>query len=343
MRWAAILFAALPLLLLLIAAAAPSDTSRHVLRAAKYAVAIELLLVIIFAVIGASYERRNRVRESALYQPPGKLIDIGGYRLHLYCTGASSPTVILDFGLDGSYLDWYRVQPQLAGSVRVCSYDRSGYGWSDTSPRQRIPSEMVDELHTALDRAGEKPPFIFVGHSFGGFNALMFAHKYPADVAGVVLVDMPHPQGKIAFSWQKKLWLRMMQLTVPFGLPRWRRWCVNGPAEIEGLKTALVCRSHVYATNYAQFATFGASAAEVGKLPPMRDIPLSVISRDPKRAGANFEAEQRWQEMQLDLLRMSTNSRHIVAEGSGHGIPVERPDAIVSAVMEMVGKLRTAK
>jgi hypothetical protein len=158
-----------------------------------------------------------------------------------------------------------------------------------------------------------------------------------------VLVDSTHPDEKIGFPWRKKLWLRMMQFTVPFGLPRWRRWCGNGPADIEGIKTALVCRSHVYATNYAQFAAFGASAGEVRKLPTLGDVPLVVISRDPKRGNADSEAEHRWQKMQIDLLRLSTDSRHIVAEGSGHDIPKQRPDVIVSAVAEMVGKVRETK
>jgi pimeloyl-ACP methyl ester carboxylesterase len=337
-RWIVVLFAALPLLLLLIAAAAPNESGRNLLRAARHVVAVELLLVMVLAVIGATYENRSRFRDKVLYKPPGQLIDLGGYRLHLYCTGQGSPTVILDFGLDGSYLDWFRVQPELARFTRVCSYDRAGYGWSDPSPRRRIPSEMVEELGKALELAGEKPPYVVVGHSFGGFDALMFAHKNASEVAGVVLVDSTHPDQRVNFGWRKRIWLRTMQLTMPFGLPRWRQWCGTGPAEIRGTKTELECRSKVWATNYAQQAAFDESAAEVRKLAALGEMPLAVISRDPKRPVANADSEERWQKMQVDLLRLSTRSRQVIAEGSDHSVPINRPDVVVSAIAEMISK-----
>ncbi len=249
--------------------AGASDSSRTLLRALKYVLAAELLLVVAVAGIGAIYEAANRRHDREAFHPPGKLIDVGGYRLHLYCTGEGGPTVVLEFGLDGSYLDWYKVQPQVARFTRVCSYDRAGYGWSDPSPRPRIPSVMSEELHTLLANAGEKPPYILVGHSLGSFDVLMYAHRYPQEVAGVVLVDGAHPDELLPFYFQKKLWLRMMQITMPFGLPRWRGWCGSGPGEIAGMKRAIGCRSQVYATHYAQWEAFPESADEVRRLGPI--------------------------------------------------------------------------
>lgn len=329
------MFAALPLLTGVLAAATHGEISRSFLRIFRYVVAAELLLVVALATAGAFYEARHRAAEKRGYQPPGRLIDVGGYRLHLYCTGTGSPTVVLDFGLDGSYLDWHRVQPELSRFTRVCSYDRGGYGWSDSSRRPRVPSVMAEELHDLLTAAGERPPYVVVAHSFGGFNALMFAHKYPAELAGVVLVDSTNPDQEMEFPLRKKFWLRFLQFTMRFGLPRWRKWCGQGPSEIAGMKAALECRSHVYRTNYAQFASFAASAAELRSIGSLGNVPLAVISRDPKRAPDPPSAgEQRWQAMQRDLLRFSTRSKQIIADGSNHSIPTQRPDIIVSTVMD---------
>jgi pimeloyl-ACP methyl ester carboxylesterase len=326
--------------------AGQSDSSRALLRTLKYALATELLILIILAIIGASYEAINTRRDRETYRPPGKLVDIGGYRLHLYCTGEGGPTVVLEFGLDGSYVDWYRVQPQVAQFTRVCSYDRAGYGWSDPSPRTRVPSAMSEELHTLLRNAGERPPYILVGHSLGSFDALMYAHRYPAEVAGVVLVDGAHPDEVLPFYFQKKLWLRMMQIMMPFGLPRWRGWCGSGPPDIAGMKRAIGCQSHVYATHFAQWKAFPQSAAEVRNI-GLGSLPLAVISRDPHRRSnsdevASMQHEHHWSVLQQKLAELSKQSTPIIAQGSGHSIPTERPDVIVEAIRGMVMRIRGA-
>src|SRR5690349_5336558 len=124
--------------------------------------------------------------------PPGKLVDVGGWRLHLYCTGekrAGQPTVILEPGIGDFSVEWSLVQPGVAKYARVCSYDRAGDGWSDWGPHPRTYRQIVYELHTLLDKAGVKPPFVLVGQSYGGWLVRLYALTYPSDVAGMVLVD----------------------------------------------------------------------------------------------------------------------------------------------------------
>jgi pimeloyl-ACP methyl ester carboxylesterase len=350
-RWAAIALIAFPILLAVFAGALSvtghGESSRTFLRVLRYLIAAELAILIVMAGVGAVYQARSARHDLKTYQPPGRLIDVGGYRLHLYCTGEGGPTVVLDFGLDGSYLDWYRVQPEVSKFVRVCSYDRAGYGWSDVGPRPRRPSIMSAELHQLLLNAGEKPPFILVGHSFGSFNALMYAHQYPSEVAGLVLVDGAHPDELLPFRFQKKIWLRIMQFTMPFGLPRWRGWCGSGPAEIAGMKRAVGCRSQVYATHYAQWKAFPQGADEIRNLGSLGDLPLIVISRDPYRASTpddliSANRETHWSKLQQRLVELSSHASHVVARGSGHSIPVQRPDAVVEAVREMVAQVRNA-
>jgi pimeloyl-ACP methyl ester carboxylesterase len=322
-----------------------SESTRNLLRTLRYVLATELLLILVLAALGAFYQSASARRDRQTYQPPGKLIDVGGYRLHVYCTGEGGPTVVLDFGLDGSYLDWFRVQPQVAQFTRVCSYDRAGYGWSDGNSLPRVPSIMSQELHRALVNAGEKPPYILVAHSFGSFNALMYAHQYPAEVLGMVLVDGAHPDELLPFYFQKKLWLRMMQITMPFGLPRWRGWCGSGPAEIAGMKRAIGCQSHIYASHYAQWEALPQSANEVRNLGSLGSLPLVVISRDPNRPSTagdviSVKREHHWLKLQKELAELSSRSIHTVAERSGHSIPTQRPDVVIEATRNLVMQVR---
>jgi pimeloyl-ACP methyl ester carboxylesterase len=285
--------------------------------------------------VGLAYEHRARAGEVALFHPPGKLFDIGGYRLHLYCTGTGGPTVVLEHGHSATYLDWFRVQPRLATFARVCSYDRAGYGWSDPSPKDRLPSVMAEELHALLNAAGEKPPYILVGHSFGAMNAVMFARKFTDEVAGVILVDGSIPESLHRASFRTRLWERMMQFTMPFGLPRWRGWCGGGLDEISDKKQALTCRSQFFETIRREDSAFARTAGEMNAVASLGNLPLIVIARDPAR-GQNPAGEERNHQLQRESAKLSTNSQFIVAEGSAHDVPLARPDVIVEAVRSLL-------
>src|SRR5258708_5014331 len=186
------------------------ELARACLRGIRWVIGAEFALLIVLALMGFAYEQRARKLEATRFHPPGQLADVGGYRLHLYCTGTAGATVVLEHGHRANYLDWYLVQPEIAKFARVCSYDRAGHGWSDHSPKARVPSVMADELHFLLNASGEKPPYVLVGHSFGGFDSAMFAHKFPEEVAGLVLVDSPHPDALRSARWRARLWLRAM-------------------------------------------------------------------------------------------------------------------------------------
>ena len=126
------------------------------------------------------------------YPPPGRLVDVGGWRLHLNCTGdirATQPTVVLETGLGDFSVEWSLVQPGVARFARVCSYDRAGDGWSDLGPNPRTLRQIVYELHTMLERAGERRPYVLVGHSYGGWLVRLYQNTYPSEVTGLVLVE----------------------------------------------------------------------------------------------------------------------------------------------------------
>src|SRR5713226_519244 len=145
-----------------------------------------VILLVLLAAAGLLYQGIASGVDASRYPAPGKLIDVGGYRLHINCTGTGSPTVILDAGLGGTSLDWSKVQPAVAHFTRVCSYDRAGYGWSDTGPGPRTSQQIVKELHLLLMHAQISGPYILVGHSLGGLNMRLYAYRYPGEVAGMV-------------------------------------------------------------------------------------------------------------------------------------------------------------
>lgn len=138
--------------------------------------------------------------ESITPPPPGKLVDIGGWKLHLNCTGAGSkgsPTVVFESGAGGTSFDWYFVQGQVSTFATACSYDRAGTAWSDVGPHPRTIRQMEYELHSVLANAGLPGPYILVGHSFGGIMVRTFQAEYPSDVAGIVLVDAASDDTKL--------------------------------------------------------------------------------------------------------------------------------------------------
>ena len=148
--------------------------------------------VLALATVGAVYQIVGMVLDRQQYPPPGQMVDIGGQRLHLYCLGTGSPTVILEAAAPGWSLYWSTVQPQLARTTRVCAYDRAGLGWSDRGPLPRTGQRMAKELHRLLERAGIAGPYVLVGHSLGGLVARLYQHDYPQEVVGMVLVDAGH-------------------------------------------------------------------------------------------------------------------------------------------------------
>src|SRR5262245_50984185 len=126
------------------------------------------------------------------HPPPGKLVDVGGWRLHLDCAGTGSPAVVFASGSGDFSFDWALVQPEVARSARACAYDRAGDAWSDPGPIPCTLRQEAYELHTLLERAGIAPPYVLVGHSYGGLLVRVYAERYPAEVAGMVLVDATH-------------------------------------------------------------------------------------------------------------------------------------------------------
>ena len=150
-------------------------------------------LTVVCAILGMAYQSWGTRKDGKAYPPPGRLVDIGTHRLHLFELGRGGPTILLEAGLMSTMLSWTELQRALAETFRVVSYDRAGLGWSDLGPMPRTADRIVDELHTLLQRAEIPPPYVLVGHSFGGLTMPLFAARFPDEVAGMVLVDPVAP------------------------------------------------------------------------------------------------------------------------------------------------------
>jgi pimeloyl-ACP methyl ester carboxylesterase len=297
---------------------------------------------------GFLYENISEARDRRFHPMPGQLIDVGGYKMHINCTGQGTPTVVLDSGLGDSYVSWLKVQPQIAKFTRVCSYDRAGLGYSDSSPHPRTSRVMAEELHTLLHNAGVSPPYVLVGHSMGGYNVRLFASLYRSEVAGMVLVDSSHPEQEKRFPQAlndlDKTWVReqeFLTFSMPFGIPRLLGFCGND-AQVR----AADCNFHSYREGLTVLKTFSESAAQASTAGSLGDIPLAVLSHDPDLPQPEIPADlikpmnEAWEQMQGELARLSSRGTRTVAKNSSHYIQLDRPEAVVEAVRGIVDQSR---
>lgn len=312
-------------------------------------------------ILGASFQAYQTNQDKLMFPPPGQLVDVGGYRLHLYEMGKGSPSVILDAGMGCHCLDWALVQPEIAKFARVYSYDRAGNGWSEESPYPRTSENIIDELHTLLVNAGVKGPYILVGHSFGGINLRLFAKRYPQDILGIVLVDAAHEdQMEKLPPWPHTLLEKIILqekaavFAARIGLVRLinrfqSEFGLNQlPEHIHDMYFANICTPKFIKTANQEFKCFQESLEQVrASAEFLGDIPLTVISAGQllkDKQGFYSEefilsARTVWEELQKDLVSKSTHGVQMVAEESGHMIAHDQPNLIVEAVRQMVDDL----
>lgn len=296
------------------------------------------------ALAGSLYQALSERRDRRAFPMPGELVDVGGYKMHTDCTGQGSPTVILDAGLGDTYISWQKVQPQIAQVARVCSYDRAGLGYSDSSPYPRTSGKIAEELHTLLRNAGVSPPYILVGHSMGGFDVRLYASLYRNEVAGMVLVDSSHPEQRkrlppavldLDASWVRQQ--EFLEFTMPFGIPRQLGFCDN---DIE--VRAAECNFHSAREAVAELKSVSESAAQTADTGPFGDLPLAVLSSDPDHPRPDLPEDlvkptnDAWQQMQEEFSHLSTKGTRVVAKGSGHYIQIDRPEVVIESVHNIV-------
>ena len=287
-------------------------------------------VIVLTATAGATYQWRADRRDLAATPPPGRLVDIGGHRLHVWCKGAGSPAVVMDAGLGGTAFGWNFVQDGVAEFTQACAYDRAGQGYSDEASTPRTSLQIARDLGELLSRAGIVDPVIMVGSSFGGFNARLFASEYPARTAGLVLVDASHENQGGGLPWVAPL----IPLAGSLGVLRLFGVSLgpnpeSEPAAVREFQRATSFRTSRFRSMHDEGIHLDESAAQVRASRRELSIPLVVITR-----GHNSTPE--WTAFQQDQVKLSKRGCQIIAEESGHLVPRDRPEVVVDAIRKTI-------
>ena len=283
---------------------------------------------------GAMYQSRATRRELAATPPPGHLVDIGGFRLHLWCTGDGAPAVILDAGLGGTSAGWGFVQPEVARFTRVCSYDRAGMGYSDPGASPRTARRIANELAELLARSGFAGPVVLVGESIAGFDVRMFASDHPEHAAGLVLVDASHENdahevpGMARFVPLLSTIGVFRLLGISFGQP-----IESLPPSVRQFARATMFRASGYQAAADELLHIRETVSEVRGSRRRLNIPVVVVT------GARA-ADENWRRLQQDQASLSERGCLITAQQSGHVVAIDQPEIIVDAIRAVVETAR---
>lgn len=278
------------------------------------------------------------------YKAPGEMIPVGTHHLHAMVTGSNTsnlPTVLLESGMGGCALDWSLVQPALAKHTKVLSYDRAGFGWSTKPISEPTCEGYVRDLRELLTQLKLTPPYILVGHSYGGMIMRLFASKYPEEVAGIILVDSTHEQRFIESTFNQIRYeerlrhlrrLRMGYLLSPIGLPRLFRQPIGAkrlPPPVQQTVKTLGYRNHAYKAAYLEALCTIESALQLIESEPLdSELPVIVLS-----AGRQTEE---WQQSQKKLLQLTAKTRQILVQDSWHSIQLYQPQAVIDSVLSLL-------
>jgi pimeloyl-ACP methyl ester carboxylesterase len=285
-----------------------------------------VLAVMTLIAVGGVYETLHNVSASAVANAPGhRLVDVGGHRLDILCTGSGSPTVVLEPGLGESASAMARrIAPDVARTTRICVYDQAGHGRSDAATANH--SDAARDLHVLLARRHIPAPYILVGHSLGGAFALTYTHRYPAQVAGLVLLDSMYPHQSSAFAGMDPL-LAIVPTLARTGLARLLFDEKDGSPQTQASQLV------------RDIAEMPAELNRAAKVTTLGNLPLAVVT-----AGRDYQTG--WLVHQDALASLSTNTVHRIVAGSTHTSLINDPaDATQSsrAIRDIVRAARTSR
>jgi pimeloyl-ACP methyl ester carboxylesterase len=289
---------------------------------------------------GAAYEQLGAWRDGTTLKQIGRSVDIGGRTLNIHCLGEGSPTVLFASGRIAPGYIWTVVQRGVAGFTRACWYDRADTGWSESGPDPAWGDQAARDLHDLVQNAPLARPLVLVGHSFGGYVIRLYHHAHPREVAGMVFVDAAmEDAGRI----------RGMPHRERPGLPRWAIRGLSIVAGRLGLMRALASdpgpppagwtagewdvlarlrRQRNLALADAQVGPERATADQVREAGGLEEMPLIVLTQGQGPDG--------WVDLQRQFAARSRRGSHVLVPNSGHGIPLEAPDAVIRAVHDIV-------
>jgi pimeloyl-ACP methyl ester carboxylesterase len=308
----------------------------------------------IVIVAGISFEQWSRWSVSRDFEPVGQLIEIDGGKMHLNCSGKGTPTVVFESGLGDSSVSWIEIQPEIAKTTRVCSYDRAGRLWSERRQEPVTAVGTAARLHKLLRAASVAPPYVMVGHSLGGQLIMVFADQYPQDVSGVVLVDAKHPEAGVRYPPEIRAlndiqeldralytikaatgFMRLFESSTYEGIP------YEGLAEIKNMPQTTPGL-------YAELDALDQFDAEASKTTGFGDLPLIVLTagRIPGGLPPEFTPEvlsrfsRVQKKLQTELVALSTKGEQRTIVDAWHYIHYARPDVVIQAILDVLAATR---
>jgi len=311
-----------------------------------------VVLVILLALMGTILLSRASASDRAKFTAPGELVTVNDRQMHIYCKGEGSPTVILDAGTGGWSIAWSAIMPDLAETTRVCAYDRAGLGWSEAADDERTPQQMADDLKALLVKANESGPYIMTGFSYTGLSSRLFSAQNPDEVVGLVLVD---PTTEFDNELMDETLMRQQRsaigayqlfgLAARVGLVRFlnpKEMAPYAPFIPENALEPDIYYSFLteplwWQTSQKEFVSRlnDEVLADIRDNGTIRDIPTVVIGSDTIDEG--FEALQEGHRAHLqEIASRSSQGEFVLAEGSSHEVPTDRPDVIIVAITKVV-------
>jgi pimeloyl-ACP methyl ester carboxylesterase len=292
---------------------------------------------------GATFQVFASARDARNFPAPGRLVDVGGVRLHLKCSGETKvgPTVILENGLTAISSLWFRVQSELEREVRVCSYDRAGIGWSESTSRPRDPASVARELHTLLANAEVGGPYVFAGHSIGAIYAQAFQSLYPKEVAGIAFIE-GSPRDNFATAKGQRNLKQTLLIFSSFptlarvGAMRMMPWCSE-----RDFPKRPAAEIHAACSTVRGWQASSAELKEITAFAPLGDLsalPIAVVS-----AGDHLTADAEWAKKQQSLADLSSHSSHEIVAGADHGSVLKNNDDAHRSSLAILGLVRAVR
>ncbi|USB34360.1 alpha/beta hydrolase [Paenibacillus sp. YPG26] len=308
--------------------------TRSILRKLKWF----FLCLVVLVIAGITYEQISEHVTRNKYQPPGRQIDVGGYKLHMVEEGKSAglPTVVLESGLGvpNPSEDWSKVRSRLAQVTKVISYDRAGYGWSDQADSERTASASAQDLHKLLQASGNPGPYVLVAHSYGGFIAQMFASLYPEDTAGLVMIDSSQVGQQLSFSEGQLLLMQASRIT---GVSRLAGTLGLVPMPDQDKVSKDLFYQMAFNRNHTSelrnMMTKSKDQVQTVESQGFGSLPLAVL------AVPNEYAD--WLDMQKKMSGLSTNSTYHVVQNSTHFVQKDQLDLVVDTALNMLKEIGT--
>jgi pimeloyl-ACP methyl ester carboxylesterase len=326
-----------------------------------------LILLVVLAASGAIFQAVATARDEKAYKPVDQMVDVDGIQLRLDCRGSGSPTVVLEAGGQSWSTHWRLVQDEVAKFTRVCSYDRAGSGWSEPVQEELSPQPAAEMLHVLLEKGGEKPPYLMVGHSFGGVIIRAFTAQYPDEVVGMVFVDSSHDDQtqrippEIADSPEAAqarnrafTTLRIYKVVERLGLFRAFKLYDPTIASLQfAEKDKALLLAEMYRTGYfvaigRELDMMNAYESQPRELKSLGDLPLIALTRKVTAQDMIEQIPPSLQTMELaqqlaaiangmqeELVALSTRGELIIVEDTGHNIQFDKPQAVIDVIREV--------